>query len=565
MKKLQIAVCLLIVLSLLPVSAVCADEEKLAPPEQQVYRYSSASAIIGFNPILNTTGPDNGAQNIVFETLVRLVPVENDESAIEPGIAESWDVSEDGKTYTFHLRENAKWSDGVPNTAQDFEFTYRKMADPATASTNAFLLDGVIVNFSESLYNDGKSEAYNKKPEDIGVRALDEHTLEIQLEKPFSYFLELLSGIKPIREDLYNKYKNEYGSSIEKTVFNGAFVVETWESNTHVHYVKNPEYWNAENVVLERIEMNIIAETQTAVQALMSGQIDVVGTADPNWQQLIENAGQYSKWNIPDAAPEFYSFNGSNVYFKHPKIRQAFMLAYDRERMVEEVLNGLGMPLESMIPDVIQVGNKPYHELVKNENYFVSALKEKYPDPKALLVEGLTEAGLDPDPAKMEVTLSSRGTTEFSKTLAEWMIQEWRKNLGVEVKIDMLEWNIMWDRVDEGNYDIVTSGWGPYYNDPNGLLSIFHPVDGFFDAKKSGWTGEDSENFAKILEKAEEIVDPEEKAKAYLEAETLLVGSALISPSYVGMSNFYVANYVAGYNSAPFAMTDYSKIRILEH
>lgn len=565
MKKIvKYLILLACVLALLPLP-VLAEDVKLAPPDQQVYRYSSSSAVIGFNPLTNTTAPDNGAHNIVLETLVREVATEDGETIVEPGIAESWEVSEDGLTYTFKIRENAKWNDGVANTAHDFEYTYRKMADPTTGSTNAFLFDGVIENFKESLYNDGENEEYNKLPEDIGVKALDDLTLEIKLVKPYSYFLQLLSGVKPVREDIYEKYQNQYGSDRDKVVFNGPFTLVEWETNTHIYYAKNPEYWNAENVTLERVEMSIISEAQTAVQALLSGQIDVVGTNDPNWQELIENTGDYTKYNIPAAAPEFYSFNGSNKYFKHPKIRQAFMLGYDRERMVSEVLKGLGSPLYSMLPDVIQIGDTPYHQLVDNKNHFVTALQEEYPDPKALLIEGLEEAGLDTDPAKMDVTLSSRGTSEFSKTLAEWMIQEWRTNLGVEVKIDMLEWNIMWDRVDQGDYDIVTSGWGPYYNDPNGLLQIFHPTDGYFDSAKSGWTGEDAELFGKLLEEAAGIVDPVEKAEKYLEAETLLVGSGLISPSYIGMSNTYLANYVDGYLISTFSSPDYTKIRILEH
>ncbi len=560
LKKLFIA---LLVFALLPLSFVYAEEERdLAPPEEQIYRASTRSAVIGFNPLINTTAPDNGAQNLVLETLVKEVPLEDAATGIEPGIAESWDISEDGLTYTFHLREGLVWNDGVPNTAHDFEYTYKKMADPATGSTNAWLFDGVIVNFKESLYNDGESEEYTALPDDIGVKALDDHTLEIQLEKPYSYFLELLSGIKPVREDVYEELGDEYGSSIDKAVYNGPFVPEVWETNTHNHYVKNENYWNAENVALQRIEMSIISETQTAVQALLSGQIDVVGTSDPNWQELIEAEGRFEKWNIPASAPEFYSFNASNEYFKHPKIRMAFMIGYDRDRMVEEVLNGLGFPLASMIPDVMNVGTTSYTELVEGKNHFVTQLKEEYPDPKALLIEGLEEAGLDPDPANVDVTLSSRGTAEFSKTLAEWMVQEWRTNLGVEVKIDMLEWNIMWDKVDEGDYDIVTSGWGPYYNDPNGLLSIFHPTDGYFDSPKSGWTGEDADRFAEILEEASLIADPQEKALAYLEAESLLVGTGIISPSYIGMSNFYVADYIGGYNSSTFASTDFTKVYI---
>lgn len=535
---------------------------KLAPPEEQIFRFSSSSVVIGLNPLLNTTAPDNGAHELILETLVREVATTEGNTVLEPGIAESWDVSEDGLVYTFHIRENARWNDGVPCTAHDFEYTYKKMADPQTASTNAYLLSGIVKNFEQSLYNNGENEENNMSPDDIGVKALDDHTLEIELVKPYSYFTELLCGIKPVREDMYEQYGQEYGSAIDKVVYNGPFIVESWEQNTMMVFAKNENYWNADNVALQRVERRIIGETQTAVQALLGNEIDVAYTNEPNWQAMIEDDGRFQQINVIENNPEFYSFNASNKYFKNPKIRLAFMLGYDRESLVNEVLDGIGEPLYTMIPDIMNVGETPYHELVNNENYFVKKLQKQYPDPQALLIEGLEEEGLDPDPTKVDVILSSRGTSEFSKLLAEWMVQQWQKNLGVTVKIDMLEWNIMWDRVDQLDYDIVTSGWGPYYNDPNGLLSIFHPTDGYFNSSKSGWVDDTAKEFGELLDKAEDVVDPKEKAQLYLQAEELLVGSGIISPSYVGTSNYYLNPKIGGYYTSAFASPDYTKIYI---
>ena len=147
----------------------------------------------------------------------------------------------------------------------------------------------------------------------------------------------------------------------------------------------------------------------------------------------------------------------------------------------------------SLVPDVINCGEELYQDLIDEDINILKDLEKEYPDPKALLIEGLKEEGLDPDPANMEVRYATRGTSEYSKKSAEWLLQEWQEKLGVTITIDMMEWNIMWDKVDEGDYDICTCGWSPDYNDPSTLLSIYDPVNGYFNSKKSGWTGSDAD------------------------------------------------------------------------
>lgn len=536
--------------------------ETAEPSGEQVFRFSSGSVVMGLNPMLNTTGPDNGLHHIVMETLVSNVTDENGNAYIKPAAARDWTISDDGLVYTFNIREDAKWNDGNPVTAQDFEYTFRMMATPATASTNAWLFDGVILNFAQALYNDGTDPDFDKQPEDIGVKALDEKTLEITLEKPTAYFLDLLDGAKPVRQDKYEEFGEEYGSSADKVVTNGPFQVESWDMNVQMTMVRNEHYWDAENVILDKIERKIISENATAAQALISGEIDVHSTTDPDWQGMIAGSGDYEARVIESGAPEFYGFNASSKYFKNPKIRTAFMLGYDRQGYVDAITDGTGAPIYSMMPDNINVGNTPYHDVVEDRNYIVKNLQEEYPDPKVLLIEGLTEEGLDPDPANMTVTLATRGVAEFSKKSAEWMKQEWESKLGVTVDIDMMEWNIMWDKVDAGEYEIATAGWGPYYNDPNGLLSIYHPEDGYFDSAKSGWTGEDAQKFGELLDQAALETDELVRAELFLEAEELLVGTGVISPTYLYTDTTFIANYVKGYQENAHAYPDYTKIYI---
>lgn len=505
---------------------------------EKVFNYSTNSVVIGLNPIMNTTQPDNEAHNLICDPLVRNVAAKDNTNEDIPAAAESWEVSEDGLTWTFKIHENAKWSDGEPLTANDFEYTLKLMADPNTAAVNAWLFDGVIENFGEALYNNGKT------PDEIGVKAVDDKTLEIKLVHPASYFIELAGSVYPVRQDKYEEWGDKYGSSADKIICSGPFKVESWDQNTELVCVKNENYWDAENIKLDKVVQKVIQETSTAVQAFINGEIDVIATSDSNWIKTVEAADMSNTTTVPDSAPEFLMFNVKNQYLSNTKVRQAISAAIDREALVEAIWDGRGIALSSVMPDTMKVGEETYTELVDGKNYFVKDLQEQ--DAKALLEEGMKELGIS-DPSEITVRYASRGTTELSKKMAEWYKQTWEEKLGITVQIDMMEWNIMWDKIDAGDYDIANGGWGPYYNEPSAVLTLFDPDNGYFNAKKTGWDNEDSKKFKELCESAKFVVDDKEKAEIYLQAEELLVKNALIAPIYLYESPTFTAKYVKDY------------------
>lgn len=522
----------------------------------QVFTYSTNSVVVGLNPIMNTTAPDNEAHNILCEPLVRKVTKENNTYDVIPAAAEKWDVSEDGMTYTFHLREGMKWSDGEPFTAKDYEYTLKLMANPDTAAVNAWLFDGIIQNFGEALYSNGKTA------DEIAVKAIDDTTLEITITNPASYFVELLADLFPVRQDKYEEWGETYGSSADKTVYSGPFMVESWSQNTELVAVKNPNNWNAENIKLDKIVQKVIQESATAVQAFINGEIDVVSTSDANWGKMINEAGNATENIVPNSAPEFLMFNLSNEYLSNTKIRQALSVAFDRQEFVDTLRDGKALPIYSMMPDTMRVGDTPYTEMVDGQNYFVKELQAENPDPKKLLEEGLAELGKPADPSQVTIRYASRGTTELSKKMAEWYKQIWESTLGINVQIDMMEWNIMWEKIDAGDYDIAVGGWGPYYNEPSALLSLFDPVNGYFNSSKTGWDNEDSAKFKELCDTATNTVDDKEKAQLYLEAERLLVENAIIAPEYLEESPTYVANYVKNYNVSTNGHINWAEVSV---
>ena len=238
---------------------------------------------------------------------------------------------------------------------------------------------------------------------------------------------------------------------------------------------------------LDKVNYKVIQESSTAVQAFINGELDVVSTSDTNWGKTITAAGDSQEMTVPSSAPDFFMFNLKNEYLSNTKIRQALSIAFDRQEMVDTLRDGMSVPIYSMMPDTMKVGDKTYTELVDGKNYFVTQMQEEYTDPKALLQEGLAELGKSTDPSQMTIRYASRGTAELSKKIGEWMKQVWEEKLGINVQIDMMEWNIMWDKIDAGDYDIACGGWGPYYNEPSALLQLFEPVNGYFKADKTGW------------------------------------------------------------------------------
>ena len=558
MKK-RVLACLLAAVMTAGLLAGCGGDEKSGGggSSEQVLNISTNSVVVGLNPLVNTTAPDNNAHNMIYDPLIRDRSAKDNTDEIVPAAAESWDVSEDGLTYTFHMNPDAKWSDGSKVTANDFEFTFKQMADPNTAATNAWLFDGVIVNFSEALYNNGKT------PDEIGVKALDEETLEIQLVHPASYFLQLVAGSAyPVNQAKYEEYGSEYGTAPDKTVYNGPLKVTSWNQNTEMVLEKNDQYWGQEDMQLDKVNYKVIQESSTAVQAFINGELDVVSTSDTNWGKTITAAGDSQEMTVPSSAPDFFMFNLKNEYLSNTKIRQALSIAFDRQEMVDTLRDGMSVPIYSMMPDTMKVGDKTYTELVDGKNYFVTQMQEEYTDPKALLQEGLAELGKSTDPSQMTIRYASRGTSELSKKIGEWMKQVWEEKLGINVQIDMMEWNIMWDKIDAGDYDIACGGWGPYYNEPSALLQLFEPVNGYFNADKTGWNNEDSQKFTELLNQAKDVVDDKEKAEIYLQAEQLVVGNALIAPMYLEASPTYVKNHVKNYYVATNVQVDFSQVSV---
>lgn len=563
MKKV-IVLLLVLMLALSGCSGETADTQvtdtaSTAMDAVQEYAYSHGSVVTTLDPHKNGSIPVWGVQAPIYENLVRYVVTENGSAKYEPGVATNWSVSDDGLVWTFDLREDAKWADGSPLTAHDFVYSWQRVFDPEVASDYEWMVDAMIKGGSD--FNSGEGTR-----EDVGVTALNDHKLQIELNMKVSYFLQIASfpTYKPVKQAFVEKYGDEYGSSPEKTLGNGPYIVSEWNEGVDLVYVPNPHYWDKDNVHLTKITRKIVKEQNPRAQALMAGEIDAAGVSEPEWRSMLDGTGQFEYINEAGADVEFLMFQMDNEFLSNKKIRQALSIAYDREKNVKEVGDDFGFPAYSVVPSVMHSGEELYCEITKGANEHVKTLIAENPDPKALLLDGLEELGYDRDPSVIDITIQTRGTGEYSKEDAEWLKQLWKDRLGIDLKIELTEWNIMWDNVSSGNYDIAVGGWTADVDDPSNLIDIFHtsPNTGYYHGGKTGWKGEKADEFNALVEKAIQTTDPHAKALVYLEAEKILLDEAVVAPKYFGEVSSYRAKYVKNYYSNSFTYIDFKGVYI---
>jgi len=550
--------------------------------EVQEFKYATKSDVLSMDPAKTSSVPNWAGQALVYENLVIVKTQADNSSKVMPGMAEKWDISDDGLTYTFHLRDDAKWADGVDVTAEDFEYTWRRLYNPNSGAVYEWMVDGVIKNSAEvyvelqELLESCKNgdevdlDKYDKESvailDKLGVKALDENTFEMKLEKPSPFFL-LFVGFPPyypVREDLIAKYGDKYGSVPEKIVGNGPFILTKWEPGASMVYVKNDNYWNKDEVYLTKVTRQIISESNAVAQALMNNEVDSAGIDKPEWNEVIDATGIYDIQSFASPNLENFIFNCQDDILKNKNIRLAISLAFDREKYNNEALEGVNIPAYSMVPSCMSVGNGgKYYDMTNNECEYIKVLLEKY-DPKELLLKGMEELGLGDDPSKLEIHYMTRGTSEFSKMTAEWTQQQLHKALGINFVIDMTEWNIMYDKIDQGEYQIAQGGWTADYDDPSNFLDNY-ASDGYYGEKKLHWTGAEADAYTDLIHKAKASSDDTERANMYAEAEKILLEEAAVSPQYSNKIRTLVGKYVEGYYVNPMVYQNYVGVKIMKH
>lgn len=415
-----------------------------------------------WDPGKNANAEGGHISNNIFEGLMK----DTEDGTLEPGVAESYELSDDETVYTFHLREDAKWSDGQPVTAHDFEYAWKRVCNADTAATYAFIMTPYIKGAQE--YYDGTGSA-----DDVGIKALDDYTLEVQLNFPVAYFLNLTSfyTYMPVRQDCV-----ETGDGWEKDpetcISNGPFKLEEYKSDLHIILTNNEEYWNADSVKLDRIKAVMIKETTTAFQGYQSGEIQCLD-AVPN-EEIANLKSSDSNFTIkPRVKNLYFVANYDKNPTSDPNVRKALALAIDRTSLVEKVTKGGEIPATGIVPPTLTFSDgSSFRKLDEDGN----PLPEYGIDPSKALVEEaqqlLADAGYPNGEGFPEIELLYN-VDEQNQKIAEAVQEMWKENLNIDVTLRNEDFTTFRKTVFEGNYDLAINSWGGDYADPMTMLDIF--------------------------------------------------------------------------------------------
>lgn len=504
---------------------------------------------------------DQRAAAPVYEGLLRRELDSTGNLILVDGVAEGgYEVDETETVYTFKINPNAKFSDGTAVTAEDVVYTYQRMFDPNLASPQSWQLEDMIVN---------AKAAFNGEVgiEEVGVKAIDDLTVEITLNAPNPNFTTVITFpfARIISKNFVENCTGTFGSSVETTMGSGAYKLVAWEPGSSLTYEPNEYYWNKENVHLTKLTYQIIAESSTLAQALMNGEVDVAALNDADWNSVVEDTGLYNVEEKTEMTTYFFLYNCTSEKLSNPKIRLALALGFDRERYNQEVFLGKYIPAYSFEPEVATVGDKLYSEVAGDSAEYLKVLAEKYPDPKALLIEGMEEAGLGSDPSTLTIKYTTLGTTEVTKKAAEWMKQELAANLGVNLEIELTESNIAYDLIDAGDFEMAFGGWGiDSGTEPWRFFRIFEPKDGYYGEAKLHWTGDKADEYSKYAVEMQQTFDADRLLELYKAAEPVLLEESAVSPVYFNKLRMCVGKNVEGYSVHPFLLPDFIGVSITE-
>ncbi|MGM9923220.1 MAG: peptide ABC transporter substrate-binding protein [Bacillus sp. (in: firmicutes)] len=455
-----------------------------------------------------------------FEGLTKKSP----DGEIVPGVAKDWKVSEDGLTYTFNLQEGTKWSNGDPVTANDFEYAWKHVLNPETAADYAYQMY-YLKGGKE--YNEGKGTA-----DQVGVKALDDKTLEVTLAAPTPYFIDLASFYTylPINQKVQEanpKWATEAGDSY---VSNGPFKLTEWKHKESMKLEKNENYYDKDKIKLDQVNFVMIEDENTSWQMYQNKELDLVYPLPQDVQgQLVESKPADFN-NAPDLAVYYYNFNSKKKPFNNVKVRKALAMAIDRKTITEGVAQGGQPPAFGIIPPGIPDAEGDFQESTGD------LFKEDVEEAKKLLTEGLKEEGMD----KMPEFSILFNTSEGHKKIAEAVQEMWRKNLDVNVKLESVEFQVKLDREKAGEFDVSRAGWVGDYVDPMTFADLWLTGGSYNDAKYS------NPQYDKLINAAKVNTDVKKRSEQLHEAEKLMVSEMPVMPIYFYTRPFVLNEKVTG-------------------
>ncbi|MEI0610185.1 peptide ABC transporter substrate-binding protein [Brachyspira pilosicoli] len=438
------------------------------------------------------------------------------------GSSDKWEISEDKLKYTFHIREDAKWSDGKKLTADDFVYSYRRVVDPKTASPIAYLMYYI---------KNAKDINIGKKPIDtLGVTAIDENTLTIELENPTLYFEDILASggcYVPVREDIINKYGDDWTWNPESYIGNGAYKMTERKPDELIAFELNTNYWDYKNQVAKKINFVLIADEYISLNAVRTGDVDFSINAPPIGE--IESLIKENLMAVSDIIGVYYlDLNNKDKTLSDKRVRKALSLAIDRNYIVSNIGYGKLIAAESFVPPVVKGLEKSFREESSNfiiaNNYSNNIIEAK---------KLLAEAGY-PNGENFPI-LEVKVSSGFYTTVLEAIQEMWKNNLNIDVVVRTEESKITLPFRQSGKYQMARTSWTGDYNDPLTMLQIMTSES---DINYSGFS---NERYDYLINFATTSTNEKDRMEALKEAEAILFEEMPIIP-FIYRTDFLVVN-----------------------
>ncbi len=493
--------------------------------EQQIYHHGNGSEPQGIDPHIVTGVPEHHILISLCEGLTIPNPNPTGSDGYIPGTAESWTISDDGKEYIFKLNKNAKWSNGDPVTADDFVWSWKRIL---TASLGSQYPDMLYYLVGAYEYHNGEIDNFDE----VGVKALDSHTLKVNLKNPTPFFIGLLSHYStwPVHKETVLKHGDIDDRNGEWTrpgnfVCNGPFQLKTWELNNKIVVEKNPHYYDASMVRLNEIHYYPVSNVMTEDRMFRAGQLHLTSSMPTQKCPIyIEEKNPNLKID-PYMGTYFYRINTKNETLSDVRVRKALAYSIDRQLLVDKVTQCGQIPAYSFTPPGSN-GYQPSTEI---------------PYDPVLAKQLLAEAGYSSDNPfpKLEILFN---TNEGHRKVALAIQQMWQNELGIEVELVNQDWKVYLSREMVGDFQISRAGWIGDYEDPNTFLDLMRPNRG---NNKTGWENMD---FDALVEEANTINDQEKRYELLNEAEKILIDNMPIIPLYTYVRVYQLSPDVKGFN-----------------
>ena len=493
-----------------------SGEEKLAA--EQVFGFFLNNEPENLDPWVNNNGEASQIIAAVHEPMLR----RDSEGGWIPGLMTDYQTNEDHTVHTLTLREGAKWSDGTDITVEDIVYSYQRALDPELGSAIAYRY--FPIRNAEAFYK-GEVGA-----DELGVKAVDDKTIEITTAEPCDFFVDMMTsaGFAPIQKAAGEKYGDLYGTDVDKVVSSGPFVLTEWTHKNSMVLEKNENYWDAENVKLERVDVTITADTNTLTGLYHSGELGVMRVSNDMLDVYAgENIVTNSRMKVT-----FIEFNPNNEFLSNKNIREAFSIAFNRTLMAEQIMGNGDLAAYGLVPPgVLGLDGGDFREQAGNVVTDANDPAE-IEHAQELLQTGLDELGKTVEDLQngFSIQCLSGGQTQ-----AQAIQNMWKTNLGVEMPVSVLDMNVLLPMLMEGTFDcVIGGGQDSDYRDPQGFMQFI------YDEGK--W---DNEEFRSLVELAHTQVG-NERIQTWMDIEKMVLENFIYIPQLYAENNWAVAQNVRG-------------------